>query len=527
MVQGYLRYAILIWFGFVSQCSWEASGFGIQLSLANGGPASLLYGTLIAGIGSALIALSLGEMAALDPEVGAQYRWSARFAPMWPRFWGLLQGWITVFAWIACATANPVYLALGIQSLVLLNYPEYEPQAYHATLLMCATVIPAVGVNLWLRRIIKPLEWFGAVAHGVFWVVSMITLGVMGSKSSNASVWASLTSGLDGGWTSPGMAFGVGLLPVTFPLTAFDGVIHMSKEVIDPRRNVPRSMIFSVALNAIMQFVWFLVVLYYGFNDPVAIASAPLGLAIVGVYLSATGSKAATNVLVSFHLVILFGSFFNILASTSRLTWAFSQNKGLPFSRFLGRVSFGFPLIRDLLRAINNIQVSSRFNQPVWTLVLVAVICCLLSTINIGSTAALNAFISLPLIALYLSYLIPICFFLFARSRGRISLSESFDLGYYPGFVVNMVAIAYIVYVLSFAALPTSFPVTAANMNYSGPLMLVVIAIAVVGWGMYGSQRFVIEAGTGDGGACARSTEGQGSRLAPSRTQSVLSAMPL
>ena len=27
-----------------------------------------------------------------DPMVGAQYRWSANFAPSAPRFWGLLQG---------------------------------------------------------------------------------------------------------------------------------------------------------------------------------------------------------------------------------------------------------------------------------------------------------------------------------------------------------------------------------------------------------------------------------------------------
>lgn len=30
-----------------------------------------------------------------DPTVGAQYRWSANFAPFAPRFWGLLQGLFT------------------------------------------------------------------------------------------------------------------------------------------------------------------------------------------------------------------------------------------------------------------------------------------------------------------------------------------------------------------------------------------------------------------------------------------------
>ena len=30
-----------------------------------------------------------------DPLVGAQYRWSANFAPFAPRFWGLIQGGLT------------------------------------------------------------------------------------------------------------------------------------------------------------------------------------------------------------------------------------------------------------------------------------------------------------------------------------------------------------------------------------------------------------------------------------------------
>jgi choline transport protein len=78
--------------------------------MLNGGPASLLYGTIFAGLGSTAIAMSLAEMASMyvlssvlrsflanqlllrDPTVGAQYRWSAKFAPKYPRFFGLLQG---------------------------------------------------------------------------------------------------------------------------------------------------------------------------------------------------------------------------------------------------------------------------------------------------------------------------------------------------------------------------------------------------------------------------------------------------
>jgi amino acid permease len=64
----------------------------VPVAWLNGGPAALVWGALIAGIGSTLVASCLGEMASIDPSVGAQYRWSARFAQRAPAFWGFMQG---------------------------------------------------------------------------------------------------------------------------------------------------------------------------------------------------------------------------------------------------------------------------------------------------------------------------------------------------------------------------------------------------------------------------------------------------
>lgn len=179
------------------------------------------------------IALVLGRTNLLtcgsDPVVGAQYRWSAQFAPMWSRFWGLFQGWMTVFAWVTVAAASPAYLAQGTQALILLNNPIYTPQPWHTTLLMCAFVVPAVAANLWFKKIINPMEMVGAIGHGLFWLVTIIVLGVTGSRSSHDFVWRTLTND-QSGWNQPGLVFGIGLLPVAFPITSFDGVLHMSKQ---------------------------------------------------------------------------------------------------------------------------------------------------------------------------------------------------------------------------------------------------------------------------------------------------------
>ena len=96
-------------FSFVLLSSWTGAAASMQLSLINGGPASIVYGCIFAGIGTTFIAVSLAEMASMevrgcypptpgltythrDPTVGAQYRWSATLAPKWNRFFGLMQG---------------------------------------------------------------------------------------------------------------------------------------------------------------------------------------------------------------------------------------------------------------------------------------------------------------------------------------------------------------------------------------------------------------------------------------------------
>ena len=134
-------------------------------------------------------------------------------------------------------------------------------------------------------------------------------------------------------------------------------------------------------------------------------------------------------------------------------------------------------------------QVSVQWHMPIRALMLVAVICCLLSVINIGSATAFNALISLPLISLYISYGIPIFFLLIRKLRRRSPQMGPFNLGRW-GIPVNTIAVLYILYVLSFVALPTIMPVSATTMNYAGPLVLAVMIIALGDWVISGRNRF-------------------------------------
>lgn len=60
-------------------CVYTGSGF--SAALRNGGPASLVWGLMFSITGTLALALSLAEMASICPIAGAQYHWTALFAP--------------------------------------------------------------------------------------------------------------------------------------------------------------------------------------------------------------------------------------------------------------------------------------------------------------------------------------------------------------------------------------------------------------------------------------------------------------
>lgn len=245
----------------------------------------------------------------------------------------------------------------------------------------------------------------------------------------------------------------------------------MSDEVKKARIQVPHSMIVSTVLNAIMQFLYMITVLFT-IGDVELVLADPLP--ITQVYYQATGSKHATNFFVAMLAVIALVSFFNCFASVSRLIWAFSRDNGLPFSATFARVH---PTLKLPVNGLN----------------FVGVCLCLLSLINIGSSTAFNAFISLPALALYISYFFPILF-LFCR---RVS-SHSMPIPWGPfklgraGPFVNLVAMCYLVFMLTWMPFPTLLPVDTVNMNYAGPITAAVILGALVDWCISGRKRFQV-----------------------------------
>ncbi|KKK16917.1 amino acid permease [Aspergillus rambellii] len=423
---------------------------GFSPGLRNGGPAALVWGMVLSMTGTMALALSLGEMASICPLAGAQYHWTALLAPPKIRvFTTWMQGWITVFGWQAAVTSICFLVATQIQGLIILNHPEYNPQRWHGTLLMWAVMLFSFSMNVFAVQILPLLQLFGGLMHVVIFIVLVVPLVLLSPRSTARFVFTDLLN--QGGWSSDGVSWCLGMLTVTYCFTGFDGAIHMSEEVRNPARVIPRILIQTIAINGTLAFVFTLVLLFC-IGDVSNVLHTSTGFPIIAIFHQTTGSVRATTVMQLTITILGFVSNIAVVASVSRLTWAFARDGGLPYSKFFAKVD-------------------GRYQIPFRAVCLVCFTAILLSLINIASTTALSAILALTTSSLFISYLIPIFMMTWKRLRKEPINFGPWTLGRW-GLAINIYAIVFGLFTTTFVLFPTEIPVTATNMNYSGPVFL-------------------------------------------------------
>jgi hypothetical protein len=110
--------------------------------------------------------------------------------------------------------------------------------------------------------------------------------------------------------------------------------------------------------------------------------------------------------------------------------------------------------------------------------------------INIGSTTAFNAIISLAVFSLHVSYLLPVGLVLWRR------LFTPPDLVFGPwrlgrcGVAINAVSLLYLSFTCIFMLFPPYYPVSAANMNYASLIFGAVIIFSLLYWVYAGRKTY-------------------------------------
>lgn len=298
-------------------------GAGIYVLLgaaAEEAGASVWAGFAVAGVLSALTALSYCELASMFPSAGAEFDYARRVAPAWVAF---LVGWVMIVGLIIASGA----VSLGF-ARYLRYFVEVPEQVGAAGLLLAVTAVALLGI----RQSAAVTLMFSLVQVGGLLFVTAIGLPHLGSHSlvEGASV-----SGVVG---ASALVF--------FAFIGFDEVITLSDETRDPVRTVPRALLFALGISTVL----YVAVAVAGVSVLGAEGLAAADQPLADVMGTAVGDRSA-GVVALIALVATTNTTLLLLTASSRLAFGMAERSALP--PVVGRVSSrGVPWVAVVIAVV-------------------------------------------------------------------------------------------------------------------------------------------------------------------------------
>lgn len=439
--------------------TWEILLTSNTQGLTAGGLPGLFWSLCWSYTGQFFIVLSLAEMASMAPTAGGQYHWVSEFAP--PRHQKLLSylsGWLSAVSWQSIVALDAFLIGSIIQGLITLNNAAYTPAPWQGTLLVMASVLAVALFNVFGAAHLPLAEGLFVTVHIFAFFPVIVTLLVLAPKQPAAAVFAGFTDN-GAGWPSVSLAVMVGQVSTMFVVLGSDSVAHMSEEIEDAGVIVPRAMVWSFLLNVPFTFGLLLTYLFSIGNVQEALSDRT-GFPFIYVFREATGSVRGATGLTVVVLVLLIMVTISSLASTSRQTFAFARDNGLPFSKWLG-------------------AVHPTWHVPVNAVTFTCIFSMVLSLINIGSTVAFNAMLSLSTVALMATYVICLGCVALRRLHGEPLPHARWSLGRW-GLPINCTALVYACWSFFWSFWPNSYHLTAQNFNWACVLFVGLMSLSVV-----------------------------------------------
>src|SRR2546428_1237634 len=192
---------------------------------------------VIGGIVSLLGALSIAELAAAYPEAGGQY---AYLREAYGTIWAFLYGWAN-FAVIN--TASIAAIAVGFARYIGFFVPltELAIRVVAIASIIALTLLYCRGVRLCATT----QNVLTTPKLGAFAAIIITAFALPGGAPSHFQpLWP---AGTPGQWIGP---FGIAMVAVLWAYGGWVEATYLGSEIVDPRRNLPRSINFS-ALDVI------------------------------------------------------------------------------------------------------------------------------------------------------------------------------------------------------------------------------------------------------------------------------------
>lgn len=162
-------------------------------------------------------------------------------------------GWLCILGWQTLAAAAAFMLGTQLQGLAVLNYPTYEPQAWHGTLMTMAASGIAVIFNTVLAKDLPLVEGIVLVIHVFAFIGIIVAFWVVSPMADAQTVFTKFSD--FGDWGNLGGSSLIGMNAAILPLLGADAAVHMSEEIQNASTAIPKSMVWTTAVNGVMGMI--------------------------------------------------------------------------------------------------------------------------------------------------------------------------------------------------------------------------------------------------------------------------------
>ncbi|HRI70146.1 MAG TPA: amino acid permease [Polyangium sp.] len=394
-MSGFSNFAI----SFSIICILAGGLTSFALGFSSVGGASIGIGWPIGAIMSFCFAMAMAQLASAFPTAGGLYHWASILGGRglgWVTAWFNLVGLVTVLSAINVGTyqftLGAFGASLGIDAAKLDPTTAMIAQAVGVTLI---TVSQAIFNHRGIR-VTTLLTDFSGYLIFVVSVVLTIALFMSAEHLDLSRLWTftNYTGDRGGGvWPANGSmmyVFMLGLMLPAYTITGFDASAHTSEETVGASRSVPKAILQAVVSSAILGW---LMVSAIVLAAPTMDAAAGQGFNVVFSIFEVL-PKSLRMILLGGIVIAQYLCGLATVTSSSRMTYAFARDGGLPASNKLK-------------------SVSAKFRTPAVAIWVVAI----LSTIFTVYTPVYSTITAVCVIFLYISYMIPIALGLVAYGR--------------------------------------------------------------------------------------------------------------
>jgi len=289
---------------------WQVTASGVGIVIGAGiyvliGEATAEAGSavwlafVLAGVLSALSALSYAELAGMYPSAGAEYQF-AREA--FNEFIGFVTGWMMVAALFIAAGTVSIGFAQYVQHFV-----DVDTRLASVALLggMTLVIISGMQRSIWLTITLVLLQVSGLML-------------VIASGAEHVGERPLLE-----GSSAAGVLSGAAL--VFFAFIGFDEVVTLSEETRDPHRTIPRALLAALGIATLLYVLVALAAVSIVGPDALAASDRPLALVMEHDW-----GGAASDIVALIALAATTNTTLLALTAASRNLYGMSRSGSLP-----------------------------------------------------------------------------------------------------------------------------------------------------------------------------------------------------